>query len=138
MAKRPGAGGLRLADNTGLPMIQALCLLIAFQLLGEATVRLTGWPLPGALVGMLWLLAWLAWRRRVPEALATTAATLLQHMMLLFIPTVTGVMVHFGRVADEWKPFLIACIVGAAVTMAVTAVTLHWLLSRGRRAGPPA
>ncbi|MDA8447681.1 CidA/LrgA family protein [Paracidovorax valerianellae] len=119
-------------------MIYALFLLIAFQLLGEATVRLTGWPLPGALLGMLLLLGWLAWRRRVPESLQSTASTLLQHMMLLFIPTVTGVMVHFGRVAEEWKPFLIACVVGAAVTMAVTALTLHWLLARAKPAEPPA
>ncbi len=55
-------------------------------------------------------------------------------MMLLFIPAVAGVMMHFGRVADEWKPFLIACVVGAAVTMVVTALTLRLLLGAKAKA----
>jgi len=45
-----------------------------------------------------------------------------------------GVMMHVDRVAAEWLPFLAACLVGAAVTLVVTALTLQWMLKR-RRAG---
>jgi putative effector of murein hydrolase LrgA (UPF0299 family) len=51
-------------------------------------------------------------------------------MMLLFIPSVTGVMLHFDRVAREWRPFLLASVFGAAVTLVVTALVLKWLLRR--------
>ena len=80
---------------------------------------------------MLLLFAGLLLLGRVPEELKRTTGTLLQHMMLLFIPAITGVMLHFERVAREWQPFLIASVVGAGVTLVVTAATLQWLLRRG-------
>ena len=42
-------------------MIGAIALLLVCQLAGEAVHRLTGLPLPGSVIGMVLLLAWLAW-----------------------------------------------------------------------------
>jgi putative effector of murein hydrolase LrgA (UPF0299 family) len=109
-------------------MLYALTALFAFQLLGELLVQWLHLPLPGALAGMLLLLAALLAYGRVPEALERTAGGLLQNMMLLFIPAIAGVMLHFDRIAREWQPFLVACIAGAAITLVVTAWTLRWLL----------
>ena len=117
-------------------MIYAITALLAFQFVGELVVRALGLPLPGALAGMLLLFAALVWLGRVPQALARTTGTLLQHMMLLFIPAIAGVMLHFERVAREWQPFLIASVVGAAVTLVVTALTLQGLLRAGLGARP--
>ena len=101
-----------------------------FQLLGEALVQALGLPLPGPLVGMLMLFGALVVRGQVPEALRETSGELLRHMMLLFIPAVAGVMMHFGRVGQEWLPFLGAGLIGAAITLAVTALTLRWMLRK--------
>lgn len=109
-------------------MIYAIAILFVFQLIGEVAVQALGLPLPGPLLGMLVLFAALLGYGRVPDALSRTAGTMLQHMMLLFIPAVTGVMMHFGRVASEWQPFLAACVAGAGVTLVVTALTLRWML----------
>ena len=117
-------------------MIYAITALLAFQFVGELAVRVLGLPLPGALAGMLLLFAALVWLGRVPESLARTTGTLLQHMMLLFIPAIAGVMLQFERVAREWQPFLVASVVGAAVTLVVTALTLQWLLRAGLGAKP--
>ena len=117
-------------------MIYALTALLVFQFAGELAVRALGLPLPGALVGMLLLFAALLLLGRVPEALGRTTGMLLQHMMLLFIPAIAGVMLHFDRVAREWQPFLVASVVGAAVTLVVTALTLKWLLRAPRGAQP--
>lgn len=116
-------------------MIHAVAALLVLQLLGESIARVLGLPLPGALIGMLLLFVGLVWRGRVPDALARTGGTLLQHLMLLLVPSVVGVMMHFGRVAREWQPFLIACVVGAAVTLVVTALTFQWMLALRARAG---
>ncbi len=110
------------------PMVYALTALFAFQLLGELLVQWLHLPLPGALAGMLLLLAALLAYGRVPDALERMAGSLLQNMMLLFIPAIAGVMLHFERIAREWLPFLVAGIAGAAITLAVTAWTLRWLL----------
>lgn len=111
-------------------MLYAITALFAFQLLGELLVRLLDIPLPGALAGMLLLLAALLMLGRVPQALEQTAGALLRNMMLLFIPAVAGVMLHFDRIAREWLPFLVACIAGAAITLVVTAWTLSRLLHK--------
>lgn len=123
----------RAAFHTPDTMLYALAALFAFQLAGEALVHALALPLPGALVGTLLLLTALLWLGRLPVALEQTALTLLQNMMLLFIPTIAGVMLHFDRIAQEWRPFLIAGVAGAAITFLVTALTFQWLLARSQR-----
>ena len=117
-------------------MLYAVLALLAFQWLGEVLVRALGWPLPGALVGALLLLAALLALGRLPKALEQVSGALLQNMMLLFIPAIAGVMLHFDRIAREWLPFLVAGIVGAAITLVVTAWTLRWLLRDSADARP--
>lgn len=111
-------------------MIQAFAVLLVLQLVGELLVQSLGLPLPGPLIGMLLLFGLLVWRGGVPEPLRKLGEVLLQNMMLLFIPAVAGVMMLFDRVAQEWLPFFVACIGGAAVTLAVTALVLQALLRR--------
>ncbi len=111
-------------------MLYALAALFAFQLVGEAIVRFFQLPFPGALLGALLLLVLLLFRRQLPQALEQTAQLLLQNMMLLFIPTIAGVMLHFDRIAKEWLPFMVAGIAGAAITFVVTALTFKWMLAR--------
>ncbi len=111
-------------------MIQAFAALLLFQFAGEVLARVLQVPLPGPLAGMLLLFAALLLRGHVPAPLASTGGLLLQHMMLMFVPPVAGVMLHFDRVAREWQPFLIASVVGTLVTLVVTALTLQWLLDR--------
>ncbi len=109
-------------------MIYAITALFAFQLLGEILVQTLSLPLPGPLAGMLLLTAALLIRGDVPSSLESTASVMLQNLMLLFIPAVTGVMLYFDRVAEEWQPFLIATLGGTVITMVVTALVLNRLL----------
>jgi putative effector of murein hydrolase LrgA (UPF0299 family) len=109
-------------------MVAAFAVLLVFQLVGEVLVQALALPLPGPLVGMLLLFAALTLRGGLPPQLAEAAQALLSHLMLLFIPAVTGVMMYFGRIGREWLPFIAVCLLGAAITMAVTALTLRWML----------
>ncbi len=111
--------------------------MLALYGLGELIVRGLGLPVPGALVGLLLMFGALSVRGRVPAALGRVGGTLLRHMMLLLVPTLAGVMVHAPRAWAEGLPFLAACVAGAALTLAVTAATLKWMLERaGRRTRP--
>jgi putative effector of murein hydrolase LrgA (UPF0299 family) len=109
-------------------MVPAFAVLLVFQLIGEASVQAFGLTVPGPLVGLLLLFTGLLVRGALPESLREAAHALLRHLMLLFIPAVAGVMMYFDRIAREWLPFLAACLVGAALTMVVTALTLRWML----------
>lgn len=107
----------------------AFTWLIMFQLAGEATVRLFMLPLPGPVVGLVLLYAVLVARGGIPEDLRATSSTLLQHLMLLLVPATAGLMLHFRRLGEEWLPIMLAAVGGTAVTMAVTAVTLRFLVA---------
>lgn len=109
-------------------MIYAITALFVFQLLGEILVQALSLPLPGPLAGMLLLAVAFFVRGGVPAAMEQTAGSMLQHLMLLFIPAVTGVMMYFDHVAKEWQPFLAATLGGTLITLVVTAVVLNRLL----------
>jgi holin-like protein len=126
------------AITTPMPTLCAIAALFLLQALGDAIVRMAGWPLPVSVLGMLMLLGGLLWYGRVPDAFERSAKALLPHMMLLFIPSVAGVMLHVERVAREWQPILIACVLGTVVTLVVTALTLKLLLRGAPAALGPA
>ena len=67
-------------------MVKAFCIFVCLQILGELISTALCLPLPGALIGMLILLAWLTLRAELPEALASGADTLHQHLGLFFVP----------------------------------------------------
>lgn len=113
-------------------MLNGFTALLFFQLVGEVLVQWLRLPLPGPLIGMLLLFAALVLRGHVPEELREASSGLLQHLMLLFIPAVSGVMIHFERIGQEWLAFLLAGIGGTAITLVVTAFTLRFLLARAK------
>ena len=113
-----------------MAVLYAFLALLVLLWVGEVLVQALGLPLPGALVGALLLLVGLLLLGRLPKALEQTSGALLQNLMLLFIPIVAGVMLHFERIASEWLPFLASGIGGAVLTLLVTAAVFRWLLQR--------
>ncbi len=109
-------------------MVQAFALLLVFQLVGEVLAQALGLPVPGPLVGMLLLFAALLVHGRMPDALRDAAGAMLRHLMLLFIPAVTGVMMYFDRLASDALAFMVACLLGAAASLVATGLTLKWML----------
>jgi holin-like protein len=105
-------------------MIEALALILSCQLAGEVLVLAAGLPVPGPVLGLLLLLAWLMLRGGVSERVAQTADTLLGHLSLLFVPAGVGVLVHWERLRDQWPAIAAALILGTLITLAVTALTM--------------
>lgn len=111
-------------------MIQAFAVLLLFQFLGEVGVQGLGLPLPGPLLGMLLLFVALLVRGGVPEGLRALAQSLIGHLMLLFIPAVSGVMIHWQQVAADGVAFVVSGVLATALTLLVTAALLQRLLAR--------
>ena len=105
-------------------MLTALTQLLLFQLAGEVIARGLGLPIPGPVLGMLLLFAFLLWRGGPSTGLQTTSQSLLQHLSLLFVPAGTGIMVHLHRVADEWPALLLSLLISTALTLAATALVM--------------
>ena len=115
-------------------MIESLAVILLLQLLGEIAVQLSGAPIPGPVLGMLFLALFLCLRGGVPERLRQTCQNLLAHLALLFVPAGVGVMLHLERLAVEWLPLLAAIVLSTWLTLAVTAwvmqLVIRWQNSR--------
>ncbi len=109
-------------------MIAAMAILLGLQLIGEVVVQLSGLPIPGPVIGMVLLFIGLRWRESLPDALRTTAETLLSHLSLLFIPAGVGIIQHGARLADEWLALLVAMVLSTLITVAVTALVMRWVI----------
>ncbi|OEJ67140.1 CidA/LrgA family protein [Magnetovibrio blakemorei] len=102
--------------------------LLVFQLLGEVISKGFGLPLPGPVVGMALLFVVLVVRGELPDGLKDTAAGLLKHLSLLFVPAGVGVMMHLHLLQDEWQAISAALLVSTLATIAVTALVMKGLI----------
>ena len=111
-------------------MIGALAILLGLQLVGEVAVRWSGAPLPGPVVGMVLLFLALRWRQALPDALRTTAETLLSHLSLLFIPAGVGIMQYGALLARDWLAVVAALVLSTLITVTVTALVMKVVIRR--------
>ena len=109
-------------------MLFGLFVLLACQLAGETLVRLLGLPIPGPVLGILFLLGLLAAseRRRSapmgdPKAPVGQAADgLLAHLGLLFVPAGVGVAQSPGLLLANGPGVLAALVLSTVLTLLVT------------------
>jgi holin-like protein len=112
-------------------MIEALAVLLLFQLAGEILARGLMLPVPGPVIGMLLLFGVLIWRGKAPDWLESTATRLLGYLSLLFVPAGVGVLAHLNLIRAEWLPILATLIGSTLITLAVTAGILQSMLRLG-------
>lgn len=122
-------------------MLNYLTLIFACQLVGETIVRGVGLLLPGPVIGMAILFAFLVIRRwvkteEIPGDLARVADALLANLSLLFVPAGVGIMVHLGLLKTDLLPLGTALIVSTVLTIAVTAFLMQWLQPQSDGAKP--
>ncbi len=111
-------------------MIAGMVMILAFQGLGEVSSRLLAPFIPGPVLGLVLLLGWLQWRRRVPEALALVADSLTRHLGLLFVPAAVGVVMFWPQLREHAVAAVAALVASVVATIASTALVLRLLAGR--------
>lgn len=111
-------------------MIGAIALLLVCQLAGEAVHRLTGLPLPGSVIGMVLLLAWLALVPRERLTLTQVTGWLTAHLSIMFVPAAVGVMEEGAVLSRYGLGILVAVVVSTLLTLAVTALVFRAVTGR--------
>ena len=107
--------------------LRGLALLLLCQSAGEVAARGLHLPLPGPVLGMLLLLALLAWPP-LRQPVEAAADAVLQHLSLLFVPVGVGVITHLGVVSQYGTRIAAVLLVSTLVGLAVTALVLRALL----------
>ena len=105
-------------------MIRSFALLFGCLAAGQALSGWTGLPVPGAIVGMGLLLGALTLSGG-DARLTATARGLLAHLSLLLVPGGAGIILHAGRIREEWIGTSAALLVSTVLTVVVTAVTFR-------------
>ncbi|HTH59841.1 MAG TPA: CidA/LrgA family protein [Paraburkholderia sp.] len=113
-------------------MLRSLATLLIFQCLGEGVSYVFALPVPGPVIGMLLLFAFVMMRPAVADTLEPTALELLRHLSLLFVPAGVGIMVSAQAVRGEAFAVVASVVVSTAIGIAVTAIVTRALLRRQR------
>lgn len=111
-------------------MIGAIALLLICQLLGEVVRRAAGVPLPGAVIGMLILIGWLALVRRERPTLTAVTAWLTAHLSIMFVPAAVGLIEEGEALRRYGVGLAVATGVSTILTMIVTVLVFRWALRR--------
>jgi holin-like protein len=114
-------------------MIKGLSIIILLQLFGELVVGELGWPVPGAILGLIFLLIALFILGRVPEACQTTSDGLLSNLSILFIPAGVGIIAIWSDFANGGVAIMVAIIASNFFAIGAAAITMDYLSRKSRR-----
>ncbi|MGF6553036.1 CidA/LrgA family protein [Paraburkholderia youngii] len=107
-------------------MLAAISTLLLFQFVGETLATFMHAPVPGPLIGMLLLLAWLMVRGGPSAELDRFGRSLLSWLALLFVPAATGLVSGLRLLEADWWRIALAIAVSTTLGLATTG----WLMDR--------
>ncbi len=99
-------------------------LLLIFWQAGEAIARLANLPIPGAIIGLLLVLALLASGKIKPASMKRGAEWFLAEMLLFFVPAVLAVLDHGEFIGIVGLKVLAVIATGTLIVMSVTAMAI--------------
>jgi holin-like protein len=103
-------------------MIAGLVQILALQGLGELASRFLLPFIPGPVIGLVLMIAFLAVRKSVPPSVDLVASALVANLGLLFVPAAVGVVMFWPQLlAHAWA---IACALVASVVLTIATVAL--------------
>jgi holin-like protein len=105
-------------------MSPGLLQLLVFQGIGEVLARFLLPVVPGPVIGLVALLAWLRLRGCVGEGLEQVSGAFSRHLGLLFVPAAVGVVMFEPLLRGSVPGVLAALVASVVATIAVSA----WLL----------
>ncbi|HQW39048.1 MAG TPA: CidA/LrgA family protein [Usitatibacteraceae bacterium] len=108
-------------------MIAGLVQILLFQGIGELVAKFFLPLIPGPVIGLVLLLAWLRVRGAVPASVDLVAGAFSQHLGLLFVPAAVGVVMFWPHIRDHAVAVVAALVASVVATMAVTALVVRAL-----------
>jgi holin-like protein len=109
--------------------MRGFAILSAFQFAG-AVIHAFGFPMPGAVVGLLLFTAslFLGWIKL--EWVESTTGFLLKHMLLFFVPMTVLTMRLAPMIKANWAALLVSIAVSTLAVMLTTGLVAELLLHK--------
>lgn len=113
-------------------MIDGLVQLFIWQGLGELVSKFFLPNIPGPVLGLLFLLAFLLVRGEVNQPLGLVADSFRQHLGLLFVPASVGVILFLPDLQTHALAVTLALVISVVLTIAVTSLILKYFAKAPR------
>lgn len=107
-------------------MLAAFAFLLLFQALGEGVVAALHLPVPGPVMGMLFLVIYLQAGIARPEALESVAQNLVQYLGLMFLPAAVGILFLGDVVELDWLVLLTTIVFSTLLPLLLCTLILGW------------
>lgn len=111
-------------------MLLTLAILCFFQAVGEWVSVLSGLPIPGPVLGMVFLFITLLLEPRLNHHIAASSEQLLRSMMIMFIPVCVGIMTSYTLLKGQWLALVAAIVISTVLAMAVGALVMQKVMKR--------
>ncbi|ACS34321.1 CidA/LrgA family protein [Thermococcus gammatolerans] len=106
---------------------RGLTVIFGFYALGEIVSSGLHLPVPGSVLGMLFLLFALLSGAVKLEWVENEAEFLVKNMSVLFIPPGVGIILYLGLIRAQLVPVSVALVLSFVITLFVTAKTVEVL-----------
>ena len=110
-------------------MIDGLVRILIFQGIGEVIAKFAVPLVPGPVIGLVLLLAFLTWRGGVPEGVELVSSAFMRYLGVLFVPAAVGVVLFWPQLRQQVLAIAVALVVSVIATIAASAL-LAKLLTR--------
>ncbi len=114
-------------------LLRGITWLVLFQLLGTGLNVLLLPMLPGPIIGMLLLFAFLVWRGEVPAPVGEAGGALLRYLPLLLVPPAVGVMAYAEAIAADFWALAGTLVLSTLLAMLFAGWLMQKLIDRQRR-----
>ena len=106
-------------------MIKSLTIIFLLQFCGEALARALKLPVPGSVIGMIFLAALLGAGRVRPDQVRPGASVLLENLSFLFVPPGVGLMLYFDLIGDQALAITLSLVLSTAAVMTVVGLIVQ-------------
>lgn len=100
--------------------LKGLAILFGFQWLGTLIHQVSGFPLPGNVIGLALFTTALFTRVVRLEWVEESAQFLLKHMMLFCVPVIVGTIAFVPVIINNGVPIVLSLVFSTLVTVLVT------------------
>ena len=109
-------------------MLSGIVTLLLFTVIGNLISDGLKLPVPGSVIGLILLVAYIQLKGGVDEPLEKVSQFCIRYLAVLFVPGCVGIFFLTDLLQQQWLPLSLAILVATPVSLVLTALLMQWLL----------